>query len=71
VDLVLEHPDGRVVGVEVKLAGKLPRRATSGLQALKEGVGKNFYLGVILYSGAQPLPLGERLLALPFSALWK
>jgi len=70
VDLVLEHPDGRVVGVEVKLAGKLPRRATSGLQALKEDVGKNFHLGVILYSGAQPLPLGERLLALPFSALW-
>ncbi|WP_457630051.1 ATP-binding protein [Oceanithermus sp.] len=70
VDLVLEHPDGRVVGVEVKLAGKLPRRATSGLQALREDVGRNFHLGVVFYSGAQPLPLGERLLALPFSALW-
>ncbi|WP_457628076.1 ATP-binding protein [Oceanithermus sp.] len=70
VDLVLEHPDGRVVGVEVKLAGKLPRRATSGLKALREDVGENFHLGVVFYSGAQPLPLGERLLALPFSALW-
>lgn len=70
VDLVLEHPDGRVVGVEVKLAGKLPRRATAGLQALREDVGANFHLGVVFYSGTQPLPLGERLLALPFSALW-
>ena len=71
VDLVLEHPDGRLVGVEVKLAGKLPRRATSGLQALREDAGKHFHLGVVFYSGAQPLPLGERLLALPFAALWR
>jgi hypothetical protein len=37
---------------------------------LREDVGRNFHLGVVFYSGAQPLPLGERLLALPFSALW-
>ncbi|WP_457638051.1 ATP-binding protein [Oceanithermus sp.] len=70
VDLVLEHPDGRVVGIEVKLAGKLPRRATAGLEALRADTGERFFRGVILYSGTQPLPLGERLLALPFPALW-
>ena len=70
VDTVLEHPDGRVVGVEVKLAGKLPRRALSGLKALREDVEDRFHLGVVLYTGTQPLPLGERMMALPISALW-
>jgi predicted AAA+ superfamily ATPase len=70
VDLVIEGHDGRVVGVEVKLAGKLPRRAASGLKALREDAGDRFHLGVVLYAGRQPLPLGERMLALPFSALW-
>lgn len=70
VDLVLETGDRRVAGVEVKAARTVSKGDFRGLEALRDRLGDRFSLGVLLYTGKDPLPFGDRLWALPFSALW-
>lgn len=70
VDIVLETPDGRVAGIEVKAAGSVGAADFRGLRALAEAVGPRFSRGVVLYLGATAVPFGERLFALPVGALW-
>lgn len=70
VDLVLETGDRRVAGIEVKAVRTVSQGDFRGLQALRDKLGDRFSLGVLLYTGKDPLPFGERLWALPFSALW-
>ncbi len=72
VDMVLERPDGRIVGVEVKASASLHGRDFSGLVALAEFAGTAFERGVILYTGAQTLSFHQgrtRLYALPLARI--
>jgi predicted AAA+ superfamily ATPase len=74
VDLVLEDPSGRVVGIEVKASATVTARDFKGLHALKEIAGDRFVRGLVLYSGHVTIPFGafgERLHALPISAVWE
>ncbi len=71
VDLVLEAPDGRVVGIEVKATVGLSRKDGKGLEAFRQAAGDRFHRGVILYAGQQLLPFGERTWAMPMDALWR
>ena len=70
VDLLLEDAAGRLVGIEVKASGTASASDFKGLKALAEATGSRFLRGVVLYSGNQTVPFGERLHALPLSALW-
>ena len=70
VDLLLEDASGRLVGIEVKASGTATASDFKGLKALAEATGRRFLRGVVLYSGSQTVPFGERLHALPLSALW-
>jgi predicted AAA+ superfamily ATPase len=70
VDIVLESPDRRVAGIEVKSAGSVRARDFNGLAFLRDKLGERFTMGVVFYTGREPLPFGERLWALPYSALW-
>ncbi len=68
VDIVLERPDGRIVGVEVKASATVRRRDFGGLAALAESAGNAFERGVIFHAGTQALPFRQgrtRLYALP------
>lgn len=72
VDIVLERPDGRIVGVEVKASATLRRRNFDGLAALAEFAGTAFERGVIMYTGLQALPFHRgpvRLHALPIARI--
>lgn len=71
VDLLLEAPDGRIVGVEVKAAGSVTQRDFKGLRSLAETAGQRFVAGAVLYLGEQTLPFGKGLHALPTSVLWQ
>lgn len=71
VDLLLEAPDGRVVGIEVKAAGSVTQNDLKGLRVLSEAIGVRFVAGAVLYLGEQVLPLGGNLYALPMSMLWQ
>lgn len=70
VDLVLES-EGKVVGIEIKLSSVIRPDDLKGLKSLKTTAGDAFHKGVILYMGERMLALGERLYALPISALWQ
>lgn len=42
-----------------------------GLRHLAGRLGDDFALGVVLYTGTQTLPFGDRMRAMPVSALWE
>ena len=71
VDLVLEGPGQRVVGVEIKASASVGPGDFRGLRALQEAAGDKFARGVVLYLGEQRLPFGDNLWALPITALWR
>ena len=71
VDSVLETPDGRVAGVEVKAGATVTARDFKGLRIVRDLLGPQFAAGVVLYCGTQTLPFGERLWAVPMAALWE
>ncbi len=71
VDAVLERRGGRLVGVEMKASASLSRRDFRGLETLREERGDAFVAGVVIHAGEQTLPFGDRLWALPVSALWR
>lgn len=70
VDLVLEGPGGRVVGVEVKAQGSLRPEDLRGLKSLAQALGPRFHRGVVLYLGRETVPFAPNLHALPLEALW-
>lgn len=70
VDLVIEARDGTVAGVECKLTASVRASDFNGLRHLRDRLGKRFGAGVVVHTGPDTLPFGDRLWALPISALW-
>jgi predicted AAA+ superfamily ATPase len=70
VDVILERPDGDLVGVEVKAAATVGPRDFAGLRHLRDRLGEALRSGIVLYTGRAALPFGDRLWALPLSTLW-
>jgi len=70
VDLVLEDPAGRVVGVEIKAAASINASHFKGLHALAQTAGPRFLRGILLYGGENVVPFGKDMLALPLSCVW-
>ena len=71
LDIGLEQLDGRVAAIEVKAAARLDQRDTRGLEFLREKLKARFVRGVVLYTGEQVLPAGDRIWAMPIDALWR
>jgi predicted AAA+ superfamily ATPase len=70
VDFVLEGPDGTIVAIEAKAGASVGAGDRKALIQLRDALGARFRAGVILHTGAETVPVGERLWALPVSALW-
>jgi uncharacterized protein len=71
VDIVMEDRAGNIVGIEVKASGTVRAEDLRGLRRLAERVGDRWVRGVHLHLGREAVPFGERLDALPVSALWQ
>lgn len=70
VDFVLEAPDGRLVGIEVKASATLRPDDFAGLHELGGLLKKRLVCGMVLYAGDAVLPFGDRLWAVPIQTLW-
>jgi uncharacterized protein len=70
VDLVVERTNGRVVGIEAKATDSVDLKDFKGLTTLRDSLGEQFVHGFVLYTGDRSLAFGDRLTALPISALW-
>lgn len=71
VDLVLEHPDGRVVGIEAKATSSPGGDDLRGLRFLAERLGERFHFGVLFHTAPEATRFARNLAALPVSALWE
>ncbi len=71
VDAVIESPDGRVVGVEVKAGATVRTEDLAGLRNLATVAGDRFVAGYVLYAGQQTLSFGNKIRAVPLDALWR
>lgn len=71
VDVILERHGGEIVGVEVKASATPASGDFAGLRYLRDKLGARFNAGVVLHTGADTLPFGDRLAAVPISGLWR
>ena len=70
VDVVIESPQGELVGVEIKAAATVKGSDLRGLKKLSGLAGTQFKIGLLLYDGTEVMPSGDGLWALPLSTLW-
>ncbi len=70
IDFLLETPDGRVAAVEVKGGETVTAADARHIAALRDELGERFARGVVLYAGDRTVPFGDRIEAVPISALW-
>lgn len=71
VDVVLETPDGRVVGIEVKAASTVQPKDLAGLTILRDRLQDRFVGGYVLHTGPQARMVADRVTALPIEVLWR
>jgi len=71
VDLVLEDRKGNLLGIEVKASETVRAEDFNGLRFLAEARAKKFQNGILLYTGAEVVPFGKNLFAVPMAALWE
>jgi predicted AAA+ superfamily ATPase len=71
VDAVIETPDGRVIGIEVKSGATVRAEDLAGLRSLARLLGDRFVAGYVLYTGQQTLPFAAKIRAVPMDALWR
>lgn len=69
VDFVLENPERKIIGIEVKASSTIVNHDFHGLRKLASLVGNDWLSGIVLYDGQQTLSFGEGLWAIPFSML--
>jgi len=70
VDIVLEGPGNRIVGIEVKASSSVNSSDFAGLHELAAIAKGKFARGILLYDGDTVLPFDEKLVAVPLSGLW-
>jgi predicted AAA+ superfamily ATPase len=58
------------MGIEIKASATPRLRDASGLELLRERLGKRFRAGLVLHLGPDTIPLGDRISAVPLAALW-
>ena len=70
VDFILENRAGLLTGIEVKASSTVEAKDFKGLRHLQETEAKVFQRGIVLYSGREVIPFGEKLFAVPLSVWW-
>ena len=67
---MLENRQRRVVGIEVKAASNVRSEDFKGLKH-RDRLGDDFIAGLVLYTGDQTYSFGDKMRAMPVSALWE
>lgn len=72
VDAIIEdRQSGLIAGIEVKLTATPVAAHVRHMSVVRDKLGDRFTVGVLLHTGTQVLSMGDRIWALPLSALWR
>lgn len=70
IDVVIEARNGDVACVEVEAAASIAPRDYRAIAKLRDRLRERFKAGIVLYTGRETVPIGERIWAVPVSGLW-
>ncbi|MDR0285646.1 MAG: DUF4143 domain-containing protein [Propionibacteriaceae bacterium] len=70
VDLILELPGRRIIGLEIKATGAPTPGDARHLAWLSEKLGDRFVGGVVLHAGPKSYTLAPNIVATPISSIW-
>jgi len=70
-DFVIEKDNGEVLAIEVKLDSTLSEKDFKNLSECRSIISSNFKKGIVLYTGEELVPFGEKLWAVPINFLWE
>ncbi|MGH3451493.1 MAG: ATP-binding protein [Haloechinothrix sp.] len=70
IDFVLEKRNGQIVGIEVKASSTVGPDDFRHLRWLADRLGDRFAGGYVIHLGSGTHPFGDRMMALPLSAMW-
>lgn len=71
VDFLLERSDGSIAAIEVKTSSRVNLSDFKGIKILQEATKSDFVCGIVLYTGKDIVPFGDKLFAIPLNALWE
>ncbi len=71
VDLILEAPNGEIVGIEVKATSSPSARDLKGLQFLADRLGARFRFGVLLCLAPEGHRVGDKFAIVSVARLWE
>ncbi len=70
IDVLLEGPGGQIVAIEIKSEAAPDLSSARHLIWLRDRLGDQFTLGVVLHTGPRPFRLADRIVALPICMIW-
>jgi predicted AAA+ superfamily ATPase len=70
-DFIVEKDDGSTIAIEVKLDSSLNDKDFKNLELCRETIGAKFNKGVVIYTGEELVPYGDKLYAVPVNYLWE
>lgn len=71
VDLIIEdRRTTELAAIEIKLTASPAERHAKHLMMLRDRLGERFRVGLVIHAGSHSLPLGDRIWAVPVTALW-
>ena len=70
-DLIIEISGGKVIALEVKAASSFTSKDFAGLKVLRNILGDRFHCGILLYTGTDVQPFGDKLFVAPVSSIWQ
>ncbi|MCL2880285.1 MAG: ATP-binding protein [Treponema sp.] len=70
-DFVIEKDNGETIAIEVKLDSSLNGNDFKNLELCRNTIGNKFIKGIVLYTGNELVPFGEKLWAVPVNYLWE
>jgi uncharacterized protein len=69
VDLIVQHADGRVLGIEVKLADRVGDAEVKHLHWLRDRIGKELIDAIVIYAGEHTYRRRDDIAVIPLSLL--
>ena len=70
-DFVIEKDNGETIAVEVKLDSSLNDNDFRNLELCRDTIGNKFKKGIVLYTGENLVPFGDKLWAVPINYIWE